>query len=41
MRYLTSVRYVDAVARIGSIRGAATALAITSTALNRRILAIE
>ena len=41
MRYLTSVRYIDAVARIGSIRGAAAALAITSTALNRRILAIE
>ena len=41
MRYLTSVRYIDAVARIGSIRGAADALAITSTALNRRILAIE
>ena len=41
MRYLTSVRYIDAVARIGSIRGAAATLAITSTALNRRILAIE
>jgi len=41
MRYLTSARYIDAVAKAGSIRGAAETLAITSTALNRRILAVE
>lgn len=41
MRYLTSARYIDAVARAGSIRRAAETLSITSTALNRRILAIE
>lgn len=41
MRHLTSLRYIDAVAKAGSIRGAANSLAITSTALNRRILAIE
>jgi DNA-binding transcriptional LysR family regulator len=41
MRHLTSLRYIDAVAKAGSIRGAAETLAITSTALNRRILAIE
>jgi DNA-binding transcriptional LysR family regulator len=41
MRHLTSIRYIDAVARAGSIRKAAEALSITSTALNRRILAIE
>ena len=35
------MRYVDAVARVGSIRKASEELAITSTALNRRILAIE
>jgi DNA-binding transcriptional LysR family regulator len=35
------LRYVDAVVRAGSIRKAAEALAITSTALNRRILAME
>ncbi len=41
MRYMTSIRFIDAVARAGSIRRAAEELAITSTALNRRILAIE
>ncbi len=41
MRHLQQLRYIDAVARIGSIRRAAETLAITSTALNRRILAIE
>lgn len=41
MRHLLSLRYVDAVARAGSIRRAAEALSITSTALNRRILALE
>jgi len=38
---LTTLRYVDAVARAGSIRKAADVLSITSTALNRRILAVE
>ena len=41
MRYMTSLRFIDVVAREGSIRKAADKLAITSTALNRRILAIE
>ncbi len=41
MKYLQSLKYVDTVARIGSIRKAAETLAITSTALNRRILAME
>lgn len=41
MRHLQQLRYIDAVARIGSIRRAADSLAITSTALNRRILAVE
>ncbi len=36
-----SLRSVDAVARTGSIRKAAKSLSITSTALNRRILALE
>ena len=35
------MRYIDAVVRAGSIRKAAEALSITSTALNRRILAME
>lgn len=33
--------YVEAIARAGSIRKAAESLAITSTALNRRVLALE
>lgn len=41
MRYLSSIRYIDAVVKAGSIRAAAETLAITSTALNRRILAME
>lgn len=41
MRHLLPLRYIDAVVRAGSIRKAAEALAITSTALNRRILAME
>jgi len=41
MRHLLPWHYVDAVVRAGSIRKAADALAITSTALNRRILAME
>ena len=41
MRHQLTLRYIDAVARAGSIRKAAETLAITSTALNRRILALE
>lgn len=41
MRHMLPLRYIDAVARAGSIRQAAETLAITSTALNRRILAME
>jgi DNA-binding transcriptional LysR family regulator len=41
MRHLQSLRFVEAVARSGSIRGAAESLAITPSALNRRILALE
>jgi DNA-binding transcriptional LysR family regulator len=41
LRNLQSLRFVDAVARAGSIRKAADTLSITSSALNRRILAIE
>jgi DNA-binding transcriptional LysR family regulator len=41
MRHQTTLRAIDAVARAGSIRKAAEQLAITHTALNRRILAFE
>lgn len=41
MRHLQQLVYIDAVARTGSIRRAAQSLAITSSALNRRILAVE
>jgi len=41
MRALINLRYVETVGREGSIRKAADKLAITSTALNRRILALE
>jgi DNA-binding transcriptional LysR family regulator len=41
MRHQLLLRYVDTVTRVGSIRKAAESLAITSTALNRRILALE
>ncbi len=41
MKHLMPLRYIDAVAKAGSIRKAADTLAITSTALNRRILAME
>lgn len=41
MKHLTRLRYVDAIARIASIRGAADSLSITTIALNRRILALE
>ncbi len=41
MRQLTHLKYIDVVAREGSIRKAAEKLNITSTALNRRILSLE
>ena len=41
MRQLTPLQFVDAIARAGSIRKAAEGLALTSTALNRRVLALE
>jgi DNA-binding transcriptional LysR family regulator len=41
MKHLLPLRYIDTVARVGSIRKAAEMLAITSTALNRRILSME
>jgi DNA-binding transcriptional LysR family regulator len=41
MRHLLPLQYIDTVAKAGSIRKAAETLAITSTALNRRILAME
>lgn len=41
MRQLQPFTYIDTVAKAGSIRKAAESLAITSTALNRRILALE
>jgi len=41
MRFMTSLRFIESVAREKSIRKAAEKLAITSTALNRRILQIE
>jgi DNA-binding transcriptional LysR family regulator len=40
-RHLTPLHYIDAIARAGSIRKAAETLAITSTALNRRLLSLE
>lgn len=41
MKLLDQLNYIDIVARTGSIRRAADRLNITSTALNRRILALE
>ncbi len=41
VRNLKVYRYVDTIARTGSIRKAAELLAITPSALNRRILALE
>lgn len=40
-RHLIPLLYIDAIARAGSIRKAAETLAITSTALNRRLLSFE
>lgn len=41
MRHMLALKYIDAVAKVGSIRAAAEQLSITPSALNRRILAIE
>lgn len=41
MRHQLQMQYIDTVAKVGSIRKAADILAITSSALNRRILAME
>lgn len=41
MRHQLPLKYIDVIARVGSIRKAAEKLAITSTALNRRVLAFE
>lgn len=41
MRHLLPLRYINTVAKVGSIRQAAETLAITASALNRRILAME
>lgn len=41
MKHLETLRFIDAIARAGSIRSASESLAITSTALNRRLLALE
>ncbi len=41
MRHQLPLHYLDTVARVGSIRKAADQLAITSSALNRRIIAME
>ena len=41
MRHLRFLHYVDAVARVGSIRKAAEQLNLASSALNRRILDME
>ena len=41
MHSLQPLQFIDAIARAGSIRKAAEGLAITSTALNRRLLALE
>jgi len=41
MRHLTHLKYIDVVAKEKSIRKASEKLSITSTALNRRIIALE
>lgn len=41
MRHLIPLKFIDEVAKAGSIRRAAETLAITPSALNRRILSIE
>jgi len=41
MRHMLALKYIDAVAKAGSIRSAADMLSITPSALNRRILTVE
>jgi len=41
MKHLETLEFVEAINRAGSIRGAADSLSLTSTALNRRLLALE
>ena len=41
MKQLETLEFIEAIARAGSIRGAADSLSLTSTALNRRLLALE
>ncbi|MEL6523684.1 MAG: LysR family transcriptional regulator [Pseudomonadota bacterium] len=41
MNHLRVYRYIDAISRAGSIRQAAEKLAITPSALNRRVIALE
>jgi len=41
MRHQTTLKFIDAIARAGSIRRAAVRMAITPSALNRRLLAVE
>ncbi len=41
MRHLTVLKYIEKIARTGSLRSAAEELGITPSALNRRILGIE
>ena len=41
MKHLRIMRYVDEVARTGSIRKAADQLNVTSSAVNRRIMDLE
>ncbi len=41
MRHLLPLQYIEAIARVGSIRKAAENLSITPSALNRRLLSME
>ncbi|MEL6750864.1 MAG: LysR family transcriptional regulator [Pseudomonadota bacterium] len=41
MQHLTTLRFIDAIARAGSIRRAASDMNITPSALNRRLLTLE
>lgn len=41
MRHQVTLKFIDAIARAGSIRRAAERMAITPSALNRRLLAVE
>jgi Transcriptional regulator len=41
MKHLRIMRYVDEVARTGSIRKAADQLSVTASAVNRRIMDLE